>query len=91
MDALYIIRKEYSLEERRRILTKLIMIVDIIGIDKHNILTALNNESFTDIEDCLQMECAKEYKADYIVTRNIQDFKNSPIQPILPSEFIKLI
>ncbi len=91
MDALYIIRKEYSLAERRTIFTGLSTIVDIVGIDKHNIMKAINNDDFSDIEDCLQMECAKDYNANYIITRNIKDYKNSSVQPILPSDFLKLI
>ena len=48
---------------------------DIIGIDKAKLLMGLENEDFQDFEDCLQMECAKEYGALYIITRNINDFK----------------
>ncbi len=29
--------------------------------------------------------------ADYIVTRNIKDFQNSVIKPILPDEFLKIV
>ena len=37
------------------------------------------------------MECAKEFSADYIVTRNIKDFQNSVIKPIMPDEFLKMV
>ena len=43
---------------------------DIEGIDKAKLLSGLANEEFSDFEDCLQMECAKSYGAEYIVTRN---------------------
>ena len=49
---------------------------------------ALNNQGFSDFEDCLQMECAKEVKADYIVTRNVDDFKNSEIKVMLPQDLL---
>ena len=45
-------------------------IVDVEGIDKAKLLIGLQNENFSDFEDCLQMECAKAYGAEYIVTRN---------------------
>ena len=32
----------------------------------------LEREPF--FEDCLQMECAKSYGAEYIVTRNVSDY-----------------
>lgn len=91
MDAFYITRKEYTVDQRRKILTRLCLILDVVGIDKNKIINALSNDKFSDVEDCLQMECAKDFSADYIVTRNIKDFANSSIKPILPSDFLKLV
>lgn len=48
-------------------------------------------EDFTDFEDCLQEECAVEAMADYIVTRNPNDYIASRIKVIEPGEFIKLL
>ena len=36
------------------------------------------------------MECAKEYGADYIITRNLSDYVNSTIKTVTPSEYLKL-
>ena len=36
------------------------------------------------------MECAKAYKAGYIVTRNIDDYKMSEIKAILPKDYLEL-
>ncbi len=91
MDAIYITRKEYSIDERKNILKKICLILDVVGVDKYKIINSLSNDKFTDIEDCLQMECAKEFFADYIVTRNIKDFKNSVIKPTMPDEFLKMV
>ena len=91
MDAIYITRKEYSIDERKNILKKICLILDVVGVDKYKIINSLSNDKFTDIEDCLQMKCAKEFFADYIVTRNIKDFKNSVIKPIMPDEFLKMV
>lgn len=60
------------------------------GIDKAKLLSGLANEKFSDFEDCLQMECAKNYGAEYIVTRNISDYSESEITAILPSEYLNL-
>lgn len=86
----YILRKDYNVEERREILTNLCIIFDIEGIDKVKLLSGLHNEDFYDFEDCLQMECAKEYGAEYIVTRNIDDYRASEIKAILPGDYLKL-
>lgn len=70
------------------ILSSLCKIFDVEGIDKAKILSGLANEDFSDFEDCLQMECAKNYGAEYIVTRNVSDYKNSEIKAILPCEYL---
>ena len=69
----YILRKDYTTEERREILFNLCEIFDVEGIDKIKLLSGLVNDNFSDFEDCLQMECAKSYGAEYIVTRNVSD------------------
>ena len=86
----FILRKDYTVEERRKILLNLCTIFDVEGIDKAKLLSGLANEKFSDFEDCLQMECAKNYGAEYIVTRNISDYSESEITAILPSEYLNL-
>jgi len=42
-----------------------------------------------DFEDAIIAAAAKREKADYIITRDEADFKNSPVPAINPSQFIK--
>lgn len=91
MNMFYILRKEMTVSEIRLFIVSLSKVTDIIGVDKSKIFRAIVNENFKDFEDCVQMECAKEFCADYIVTRNIKDFQNSVIKPILPDEFLMRI
>ena len=86
----FILRKDYTAGERREILSSLCTIFDVEGIDKAKLLAGLANEKFFDFEDCLQMECAKSYGAEYIVTRNVADYSASDIKAILPSEYLEL-
>jgi len=86
----YIMRKDLSVKELRDLLLDLCGIVDIIGIGKQKIIASLLEEDFSDFEDCLQMECAKQANADYIVTRNLTDFSNSSVPAILPSDFLQI-
>jgi len=44
-----------------------------------------------DFEDAMQVSAAISCKADLIATRNIKDFKNSPVAACLPREVIKII
>lgn len=86
----FILRKDYNAKERREILSNLCSIFDVEGIDKGKLLAGLANEDFSDFEDCLQMECAKSYGADYIVTRNVSDYATSEIKAIEPKEYLTL-
>lgn len=86
----YILRKDYSVEERRRFIKDLCKIFRISNLNGEKILAAIENETFLDFEDCLQEECAMEVMADYIITRNPADFVNSRIQVITPSEFSEM-
>ena len=91
MNIFYILRKEMTVEERKSLLYYLSEITEIIGIDKNKILSALKDNAFLDFEDSVQSECAKSFSADYIITRNIKDFLNGTVQPILPDDFLKII
>ena len=83
----FILRKEYSIDERRDILKDICRLFDVEGIDKAKILQALDNTDFKDFEDCLQMQCAISFRADYIISRNLDDFANSEVPCIYPDEF----
>lgn len=87
----YILRKVYSQEERRRLIKNLCEIFRISDLNAEKILAAVDNEGFLDFEDCLQEECAFEAIADYIVTRNPGDYKESRVKVIEPSEFVRLL
>lgn len=45
------------------------------GIDVKKLRNALVNDEFPEFEDCLQMECARDFRTDYIVSRNLEYFK----------------
>lgn len=87
----FILRKDYSIKERRELLSDLCAIFDVEGIDQAKLLLGLQNEDFIDFEDCLQMECAKAYGAEYIVTRDVNDYKTSGIKAILPKDYLELV
>ncbi|CRF32181.1 PilT protein domain protein [Brachyspira suanatina] len=87
----YILRKYYSYSERKEIILELSKIFTIIPIDNKKINLVLIDKDCKDIEDGLQIECAKEYGLDYIVTRNTPDFFNSKIKAIEPNIFITII
>ncbi|MCL1998039.1 MAG: PIN domain-containing protein [Turicibacter sp.] len=87
----YILRKNHSVEGRRDILKLLCAEFEVVDIGLEKILLALADKQTADFEDALQIQCAIAKNADYIVTRNIKDFANSVIPPILPSDFLAIL
>lgn len=87
----FILRKAFTVQERRRILKDILKIFTIAGTTHQGVLEALEKEDFKDFEDCLQDECAKEVGADYIVTRNVADFGSSEIKAVEPEVFLKIL
>lgn len=51
----FILRKTYSVEDRRTILKDICKLFDVEGIDRLKIIQALDNSDFKDFEDCLQI------------------------------------
>jgi predicted nucleic acid-binding protein len=90
-NSFYILRKMFTVTERKRLLFELCGFMEIANVEKTHILNALTNESFDDFEDCVQLECAKAVGAEYIVTRNPEDYVNSDIPVASPHELLSLL
>ncbi|NYE58423.1 PIN domain-containing protein [Carboxydothermus ferrireducens] len=87
-DLHYLLKKYLKNNEQvKNALKSLIDILDIVDITKNDCLKAFDLP-MDDYEDALLAFCAKRVKADYIITRNIKDFLNSPVNPITPEDFI---
>ena len=86
-DIFYILRKEMTESERRRILLSFCRLLTVDGVQRHQIIEALENGHFPDFEDCIQSTCARAFHADYIVTRNEKDFEFSEVSAISPKVF----
>ena len=86
----YILRKSHSETNRRNLLKKLCLILKVAGASHERVCEAIDNNEFSDFEDCLQDECAREVSADYIVTRNTEDFQYAKVKAITPQEFLSM-
>ena len=87
----YILRKSYSEADRREMLKKLCFVLQVTGASHEKVCDAIERNEFSDFEDCLQDECAKEVSADYIVTRNAEDFRHSQIKAVTPQKFLEIM
>jgi predicted nucleic acid-binding protein len=89
-NSFYILRKMFTVAERKKMLLKLCDFMEVANVEKSQILNALQNESFEDFEDCVQVECAKSVGAEYIVTRDPDDYTDSDIPVISPHELLTM-
>ena len=90
VDIIYITKKYISDKNVRESTVKTIVnILDITGANKSDILKAFDME-FADYEDALQTQCAMKIKADYIITRDLNDFLMSPVKALTPTQFLSL-
>ena len=91
LNAMYVLRKNFTLEERKEIFLSLCEFLYVESVDFGKIIQALEDDDFSDFEDCLQMQCALSLRADYIVTRNVKDFAVSDIPAVTPEEFLNIL
>jgi len=84
----YIMRKELDKERIKEILATLNSLFTVVDLRESD-LTKAADLDFADYEDALQSACAARAKVDYIVTRNIKDFKSSAVPAIKPVELFK--
>lgn len=87
----YVLRKYMPDNERRLWLKKILQALQVTGASHELVLKAIDMDSFTDFEDCLQDRCAESVNAQYIVTNNVKDFKESIITAITPRDFGRLM
>ncbi len=86
----YILAKQNSDTEVRRILRKFKVLVTVLDLNDKISDLALNSD-FKDFEDAIQYYTALENDLEMIITRNQSDFKGSALPVLNAGECIKLI
>lgn len=88
-DIYYIAVKHYmNKSEAREMIQKLLKLVGVIDVGHRDCIKAFELP-LEDYEEALLVVCAKRVHADYIVTRDINHFRESPVPPILPGDFLR--
>ena len=85
----YILLRQIETKKAKEILRKLRLIVNILPLDDKIIGVALNDDSFKDFEDGLQYFTAIGNNQDFIITRNLKDFKASKLPVMTARQFIE--
>lgn len=88
LNIVYIMRKELTQEKINDIVRQLSMIFNVVDL-KADDITKATNLPFSDYKDAVQSVGASRVKAQYIVTRNIKDYKGSKVPAIKPSELLE--
>ncbi|MDE6601522.1 MAG: PIN domain-containing protein [Lachnospiraceae bacterium] len=87
---IYVMRKELSPEKIRETLQLLKLIFRLTDLTVSDITEAAEKK-WPDFEDAIQSTIAERIHADYIITRNIRDFKESQVIAFTPDEFFARI
>ena len=83
----YVMRKELDrkkIKQMQKTITNLFRICEL----KESDLIKAAGADIDDYEDAVQCMCAARIKADFIVTRNVKDYKNSKIPAVKPAELL---
>ena len=87
----YVFRK-LPFEIRTQWLQTICKTLAVASASSEQVLKALQNLDFKDIEDNLQDCCAQSVGADYIVTANVRDYEgHSSVKAVTPSELLSIL
>jgi len=90
-DIYYIARKELGDKNTAiDLLNDLLKTTNVAAVTETSIHEALNLK-WDDFEDAVQYVAGQNVSADYIITRNSNDFSGSEIDVISPEDFLKKI
>lgn len=87
---MYIMRKQLTPEQIQEIFCKLKLIFEFVDLSPA-VLERTVNMKWKNFEDALQNATAESVHADYIITQNIKNFKQSKVMALMPSEFLARI
>ena len=83
-------RKELDPKRIDTVISSLKMIFEIANLTSEDIILA-SKMQWRDFEDALQSATAQRIQADYIITRNVKDFRSSKVPVFAPSELLARI
>jgi len=84
----YLIQKGKNSSEARATITNLLQFLKVASVTQETIEQALNLE-FRDFEDAVQMISAVQYKVDFLITRNVKDYKAALLPIMQPIDFLE--
>jgi predicted nucleic acid-binding protein len=86
----YLLGRQFSQKEARRILNKFKVLVNVVGVDEKIIDLALSSD-FKDFEDAIQYYAAIENNINILLTRNLKDFRQARIPVMTAEDFLSTL
>ena len=83
----YVMRKELTPSQIEDVFNKLKLIFQFADFCSSD-LSRASEMHWEDFEDSIQSAIAERIQANFIITRNVRDFKQSKVMAFTPSEFI---
>ncbi len=83
----YVVRPFLGRDNTRDFIGDLIRVVEVAPTNTDDIRYAVQLP-MNDFEDAMQVAAARAYGARTIITRNLGDYRNSPIPAISPQQFL---
>ena len=90
-DIYYLVGNKFPLEEKKKLIQFLLNRSEIIEENYNGVKAFIDYDFYDDLEDCLQIQSAQNLRLNYIITRNIKDFRYSTAQAVTPEQFLEMI
>ena len=85
-DIVYIMRKQVAYNEIDNLLARITKVFRVADLTLHDLSSAANMK-WRDFEDAVQSAIAERINANYIITRNANDFQSSKVQAVTPEDY----
>ena len=86
----YLATKTIGIKKAKWATRKLLSLLEVASVDRAVIEGALEGK-YKDFEDGVIAEAARQIQADVIITRNVRDFRTSPVPAHSPAEMLKIL
>ena len=90
-DIYYLVGNKFPLEEKKKLIQFLLNRSEIMEENYNSVKAFIDYDFYDDLEDCLQIQSAQNLRLNYIITRNIKDFRYSTVQAVTPEQFLEMI
>jgi len=87
--AYFLLKSNNDTEKVKNILMDLLDLLEVIPVTGDVLRDALHSR-IKDYEDAVIEESSYKHGVDYIITRNLDDFKHSKVKAFSPAEFLKI-